>query len=118
QGIVRSSARESPEGAWRSQSLTVLSQLPLARVRLSAEKATLLTFPLWPRRVYRGVPPGVPEAPASQSFTVPSQLAEASQWPSGLKATPLTRALCPVSVTQAPAWGSVSRGVASQMRTV
>src|SRR5262249_7693805 len=100
QAIGRSSARESPTGVWRSQSLTVSSQLPLARVRLSAEKATLVTFPPCPRRVYRGLPAGVPEAPDSHNFTVPSQLADASQRPSGLKATPVTRALCPVSVTQ------------------
>src|SRR5262245_3060772 len=89
QGIVRSTGRESPAGARRSQRMTVLSQLPLARIRLSGEMATLLTCPLWPRRVYRGVPPGVLEAPASQSFTVSSQLAEASHRPSGLKATPV-----------------------------
>src|SRR5262245_25738078 len=51
QEIVRSSARESPLGACRSQSLTVLSHPAEARVRLSAEKATALTLPLWPRRV-------------------------------------------------------------------
>ncbi len=55
---------------------------------------------------------------SSQSFTVRSQLAEASQRPLGLKATLLTRRSCAIKVTQCAAWGSPVRGLASQRRTV
>ena len=44
-GIERISVSESPRGACRSQSLTVLSQLAEARVRLSEEKATPTDIP-------------------------------------------------------------------------
>src|SRR5262249_40107960 len=141
QGMVRSSARESPSspgepvfktGLLRAQSLTVLSQLAEARVRLSGEKATATALPRWPRRVYRKVnvvgricnPSGElgtgcqSVLPVSQTFTVWSKLAEASQRPSRLKATPETCCWCAVRVTQCPAWGSGVSGVASQMRTV
>src|SRR5207302_4521937 len=122
-GIVRSSASESPTGFCRSQSFTVLSQLAEARVRLSEEKATPFTLPRWPRRVYRSVG-ALGARPAtrganSQSFTVASKLAEASQQPSGLKATLRTCCVCALRVTQYRFWGSSSvRGVASQRRTL
>src|SRR5215831_10434211 len=86
-GILRSSVSESPVGVSRSQSLTVLSQLPEARVRLSGAKATQSTFPPC-RRVKRGLsvpevnPPG--SARTAQTRTVPSQLADASHRPSAL----------------------------------
>src|SRR5438105_1532694 len=95
--IVRFSVNESPFGACKSQSLTVLSRLADARVRLTGEKLTPMTLSRW-RRVERrviapGAPPVVARSPdrattgaSSQTFTVRSQLAEASQRLSGLKA--------------------------------
>src|SRR5258708_365311 len=47
QRIGCNSVRESPTGAWRSQSLTVLSHPAEARIRLSGEKATALTLSPW-----------------------------------------------------------------------
>src|SRR5262249_7739623 len=85
--ILRRSVSESPSGASRSQSLTVPSQLPEARVRLSGEKATHWTFSPC-RRVKRELgapevnPPG--SARTSQTRTVPSQLADASHRPLAL----------------------------------
>ena len=59
-------------------------------VRPSGLKATVLIWPVWPRRVMASW-----SVDASQSLTVPSQLAEARVRPSGLNATLEATFVCP-----------------------
>ena len=67
----------------KSHVLTVWSRLPEFSVRPSGLKATLLTGPVWPRKLRTSFAVRV-----SQIFTVLSSPAEANQCPSpGLKAT-------------------------------
>lgn len=58
------------------------------------EKATPSTAPLRPVKKSRNILP----VATSQSFTVASQLADATFFPFGEKATSLTIAVCPVNV--------------------
>src|SRR5262249_13203546 len=74
-----------------SHTLTVLSQLALARRLPSGLKASLPTLPVWPWRVKWGSPGLV----TSQTLTVWSQPPEASRVPSGLNTTLRTWSVCP-----------------------
>ena len=66
-----------------SQTLTVVSRLPENSRRPSGPNATLLTRPVWPRKLRTNV-----RSWLSQIFTVLSSPAEATHRPSsGLKAT-------------------------------
>src|SRR6516225_7935145 len=80
----------------RFHSLTVPSSELEASVRLSREKATSQTAPLWPRKNLINRPLGC------QSPMVPSQLALAIHFPSGEKATSQILALCPSSMVGEP----------------
>jgi hypothetical protein len=57
------------------------------------------TTPAWPRRVALAGSSSAGKGVASQTRTVRSRLAEASRWPSGLKATASTMSPCPPRLT-------------------
>src|SRR5512135_2323647 len=90
-----------------SHKRAVLSQLPVARVLPSGEKATLATPSVWPLKVRIGS-----QVSAFHRRAVLSTLAEATVLPSGEKASSHTGAVCPVnSQIVAPVCASSSRGV-------
>ena len=78
--VANDVARSAPVG--KSQSLTHMSELVLARVRPSAEKATAVISPEWPANLNRSVP-----VFGSERRTISSSPPETSQRPSGLMAT-------------------------------
>src|SRR5437763_1014471 len=91
-----------PQAGVRSHRVTVLSRLPVARMRPSGEKATALTTSVWP---VRGWPRrrGWLRSVTSQRMMVRSPLAVAKVRPSGENTTEVTQ---PGPVTARPRrWG-------------